>query len=412
VGAHGQYPQVRRHVLSLAPDGPHPNAPSWHTDVVSSAPSWKILLSPPEVGEQERELMLAAFDSNWVAPAGPDIDAFEAELADLTGAGSVAALSSGTAALHLALMAVGVGRGDDVLVNSLTFGASAFATTFVGARPCFIDCEPSTWHLDIDLLEGELSRRDRVGERPAAVISVDLYGSVSDGDRIAAVCAAHGVPLIQDAAEAIGATRNGAHAGKQGQVAVLSFNGNKMVTTGGGGAIMSDDESIVDHARYLATQARQPVPWYEHEHVGFNYRMGNLNAAVGRGQLRTLSERIAGRRRVREGYERLLGEFGGISFQQIPEGCVPNHWLTTVAFDADEFGAKPGEVLDALRSAGIEARYSFKPMHLQPVFSENPVVGGDVAADLFERSLSLPSGSAINDDEVAWICDVIGSARR
>lgn len=397
---------------SLASDGLHPNALSWHNVKVSSGPSWKILLSPPEVGDEERNLLLAAFDSNWVAPAGPDIDAFEAELAELTGARSVAALSSGTAAIHLALMAVGVQRGDDVLVNSLTFGASAFAVTYVGARPCFVDCEQSTWHLDVELLDEELSQRDRDGNRPGAVISVDLYGSVGDGEAVAAVCAAHDVPLIQDAAEAIGATRNGVHAGRQGQVAVLSFNGNKMVTTGGGGAILSDDESIVSHARYLATQARQPVPWYEHEDIGFNYRMGNLNAAVGRGQLRTLDERIAGRQRVREGYERLLGELGGISFQQIPQGCNPNHWLTTVAFDSEEFGAKPGDVLEALRSAGIEARYSFKPMHLQPVFSDNPVVGGDVAADLFERSLSLPSGSRISDGDVAWVCEVISSVRR
>ena len=256
---------------------------------MSAAPSWKILLSPPEVGDDERDLLLAAFDSNWVAPAGPDIDAFEAELAALTGAPAVAALSSGTAGLHLALMAVGVGPGDDVLVNTLTFGASAFAITYLGARPCFVDCDPDTWHLDADLLDEELTRRDRAGERPAAVVSVDLYGSVSDGERIAAVCDAHDVPLVQDAAEAIGAFRDGVHAGRQGRVAVLSFNGNKMVTTGGGGAIMSDDASIVSRARYLSTQARQPVPWYEHEDVGFNYRMGNLNAAVGRGQLRTLA---------------------------------------------------------------------------------------------------------------------------
>jgi len=297
-----------------------------------------------------------------------------------------------------------------VLVNTLTFGASAFSVTYLGARPCFVDCEAATWHLDADLLDDELTRRDRAGERPAAVVSVDLYGSVSDGERIAAVCAAHDVPLVQDAAEAIGAFRDGVHAGRQGQVAVLSFNGNKMVTTGGGGAIMSDDTSIVSRARYLSTQARQPVPWYEHDDIGFNYRMGNLNAAVGRGQLRTLADRIAGRRRVREGYERLLSPLGGVGFQQIPDGCEPNHWLTTVTFD-ESFGAAPGDVLDALRSAGIEARYSFKPMHLQPVFADNPVVGGAVAAGLFERSLSLPSGSAITDDEVAWICDVIGSAR-
>jgi dTDP-4-amino-4,6-dideoxygalactose transaminase len=380
---------------------------------VSGAPSWKILLSPPEVGPDERELLLAAFDSNWVAPAGPDIDAFERELGELTGAPAVAALSSGTAGLHLALLAVGVQAGDDVLVSTLTFGASAFAVTYLGARPCFVDCEPDTWHLDPQLLDAELTRRATAGEAmPTAVVSVDLYGSVADGASIASVCERHGVPLVQDAAEAIGAFRDGAHAGRQGRVAVLSFNGNKMVTTGGGGAIMSDDIDLVNHARYLSTQARQPVPWYEHEHVGFNYRMGNLNAAVGRGQLRTLRDRIANRRRVREGYERHLGRLGGIGFQQIPDGVEPNHWLTTVTLDPDEFGASPTEVLTALRNAGIEARHAFKPMHLQPVFAGNPVVGGEVAAGLFERSLSLPSGSRLTDDDVGWICDVVASARR
>ncbi len=360
-------------------------------------------MSPPEVGDVERELLLGAFDSNWVAPAGPDIDAFEAELAELTGAGAVAALSSGTAALHLALMAVGVGAGDDVLVSTLTFGASAFAITYLGARPCFVDCDPDTWHLDPDLLDEELTRRDRAGTRPAAVVSVDLYGSVADGERIAAVCAAHDVVLVQDAAESIGASRNGVASGRQGRVSILSFNGNKMVTTGGGGAIMSDDVSLVSHARYLSTQARQPVPWYEHADIGFNYRMGNLNAAVGRGQLRTLDERIAGRRAVRETYERVLGAVEGIRFQQIPEGCAPNHWLTTVMFDPERFAGRPAAVLDALRSVGIEARHAFKPMHLQPVFAGAPVVGGAVAAEHFERGLSLPSGSRLDLEVVEEI---------
>ena len=375
-----------------------------------SSPQWKVLLSPPEVGEDERSLLLAAFDSNWVAPAGPDIDAFESELCDLTGAAAVAALSSGTASLQLALMAVGVVAGDDVLVSTLTFGASAFAPSHIGARPCFVDCESETWHIDPDLLEAELERRAAVDELPAAVITVDLYGSVSDGNRLAAICARFGVPLVQDAAESVGATRDGVAAGRQGVVAVLSFNGNKMVTTGGGGAIMSDDTAIVDHARYLSTQARQPVPWYEHQHIGQNFRMGNLNAAVGRGQLRTLRERIAGRRRVREGYEQHLGAVGGVRFQAIPDGCLPNHWLTTVVFE-DDFGAGPIEVLDALRSAGVEARHAFKPMHLQPVFAGHPVVGGDVAADLFDRSISLPSGSRLDDDTVAWISELVVGAR-
>ncbi|HEY4334124.1 MAG TPA: aminotransferase class I/II-fold pyridoxal phosphate-dependent enzyme, partial [Ilumatobacteraceae bacterium] len=289
-----------------------------------SAPStsqWKIWLSPPEVGPIERELLISAFDSNWVAPAGPDLEAFETELAELTGAASVAALSSGSAGLHLALLAVGVQAGDDVLVSTLTFGASAFAVTYVGARPCFVDCEPDTWHIDPELLHEELSRRAASGALPAAVISVDLYGSVADGERLVEVCAEFDVPLVEDAAEAIGARRAGRAAGRFGRVAVLSFNGNKIVTTGGGGALMSDDAAIVKRARHLSTQARNPVPWYEHDEVGYNYRMGNLNAAVGRGQLRTLGDRIAGRKRVREDYERHLGNVAGISFQGIPEGC-------------------------------------------------------------------------------------------
>ena len=386
------------------------NARPDRLSLVSVGPEWKVLLSAPEVGADERELLLAAFDSNWVAPAGPDIDAFEGELADLTGAAEVAALSSGTAALHLALKAVGVEAGDDVLAPTLTFGATAFATTYLDARPCFVDCEPETWHMDPDLLDEELTRRERVDERPAAVVSVDLYGSVADGVRMAEICEAHEIPLVQDAAESLGATRGGVHAGRQGQVAILSFNGNKMVTTGGGGAIMSDDTAIVKRARYLSTQARQPVPWYEHEDIGFNYRMGNLNAAVGRGQLRTLPHRIEQRRRVRAGYERHLGA-SGASFQGVPDDCRPNYWLTTVAFDADRFGADPSDIIEALRAERIEARYSFKPMHMQPVFADHPVVGGAVAEDLFARSLSLPSGTGLTDDDVGWISDVILSTR-
>ncbi len=377
-----------------------------------TTPDWKILLSPPEVGECERELLMAAFDSNWIAPAGPDLDAFEAELAELTGATAVAALSSGTAALHLALLAVGVKPGDDVLVSTLTFAASAFAVTYVGARPCFVDCDAATWHLDPDLLETELARRQRTGRRAAAVVAVDLYGSVSDGARIAAICAAYGVPFIQDAAQAVGAFRDGVHAGRHGDVGILSFNGNKMVTAGGGGALISDDKAIVTHARHLSTQARQPVPWYDHHDIGFNYRMGNLNAAVGRGQLRTLPTRIEGRRRVRAAYEEHLGWLPGDGFHYIPDACSPNYWLTTVTIDAAVFGATTKSVLAALRNAGIEGRNVFKPMHLQPVFADNPSVGGDVATSVFESGLSLPSGSRMTDDEVRWICDVFASTGR
>lgn len=383
-----------------------------HTGTVAQpSPNWKILLSPPEVGPTERSLLLDAFDSGWVAPAGPDIDAFESELAELTGTAAVAALSSGTAALHLGLMAVGVRADDDVLVSTLTFGASAFAVTYLGARPCFVDCEPATWHLDPDLLADELARRADQGQLPAAVVAVDLYGSVADERRITTLCEQYGVPLVEDAAEALGARRDGSPAGSFGQVAVLSFNGNKIATTGGGGALASNDTGLISEVRQLSTQAREPVPWYEHRRIGFNYRMGNLNAAVGRGQLRTLPERISQRRRVREQYEARLGAAAGMRFQLIPDGCEPNHWLTTVAFDASEFGATAGDVLHALRDAGIEARHGFKPMHLQPVFSDSPVVGGRVAETLFDTSVSLPSGARLTESEVDWICDVVLATR-
>ena len=376
-----------------------------------TSPTWKVLLSPPEVGDDERELLLAAFDSGWVAPAGPDIAAFEAELAELSGVGAVAALSSGTAGIQLALMAVGVRRDDEVLVSDLTFGASAFAVTYLGARPCFVDCEPFTWHIDPELLEAELAARASSDRLPAAVVAVDLYGSVADGNRLAAICARYEVPLVEDAAEALGARRDGRPAGGYGRVGVLSFNGNKIVTTGGGGALISDDLDLVAHARHLATQARQPELWYEHREIGFNFRMGNLNAAVGRGQLRTLPQRIEGRRRVNAVYRELLGAVPGVTFQEVPDGCEPNYWLTTVAFEPGVFGATPPQILTALREAGIEARHGFKPMHSQPVFAGNSVVGGSVAQSLFETTLSLPSGARLTDSEVEWICDVITSAR-
>lgn len=372
----------------------------------------RVLLSPPEVSEVEREMLLAAFDSGWIAPAGPDLDAFEAELAAFTGAAAVAGLSSGSAGLHLALLAVGVQPGDDVLVSTLTFGASAFAVTYAGARPCFVDCEPVTWHLDPGLLRDELSRRATDGRLPSAVVSVDLYGSVADSRAIADACAEFDVPLVEDAAEALGAFRDGVHAGRAGRIGVLSFNGNKIVTTGGGGAVMSDDPALVQRVRHRATQARRPVPWYEHEEIGFNYRMGNLNAAVGRGQLRTLPDRIAERKRVRTGYEQHLGGLPGVSFQQSGEGCEPNHWLTTVRLEPGEFGATPADVVAALRNEGIEARHGFKPMHQQPVFAGAPVVGGAVADDLFATTVSLPSGSRLTDADVEWICGVVASVSR
>jgi dTDP-4-amino-4,6-dideoxygalactose transaminase len=360
----------------------------------------------------EREMLMQAFDSGWIAPAGPDLDAFEAELMALSGAAAAVGLSTGTAALHLALQGVGVTAGTDVLMSDLTFAASAFAASYLGARPCFVDSDPLTWQLDPELLADELAHRAVFGALPAAVVSVDLYGSVADNTRIAAVCAEYDVPLVEDAAEAVGARRDGVAAGRFGRVGVYSFNGNKIVTTGGGGAVVTDDEALAARIRYLSTQARQPVPHYEHHDIGHNYRMGNINAAIGRGQLATLPTRIAARRRVRAHYERCLGGLPGAAFQQVPDGCEPNYWLTTVQIEPDAFGATAADVLDALRAEAIEARPGFMPMHLQPVFAQSPRVGGSVSAAHFAHSVSLPSSGRLSSDDVQMIVDVVLSVRR
>ena len=373
---------------------------------------WKFYLSPPEMSGLEREMLMQAFDSGWIAPAGPDLDAFEGELKALSGAAAAVGLSSGTAALHLALQAVGVGTGDEVLMSDLTFAASAFAASYLGARPCFVDSDPLTWQLDPALLAEELARRAVFGALPAAVVSVDLYGSVADNSRIAAVCAEYDVPLVEDAAEAVGARRDGVSAGRFGRVGIYSFNGNKIVTTGGGGAVVTDDEALAARVRYLSTQARQPVPHYEHHDIGHNYRMGNINAAIGRGQLATLADRIVQRRRVRDHYERCLGELPGVTFQHVPDGCEPNYWLTTVQLDPHEFGATSADVLGALRAEAIEARPGFMPMHLQPVFAGSPCVRGAVSAEHFANSVSLPSSGRLSSDDVQMIVDVVLSVRR
>ena len=371
---------------------------------------WKIHLSPPEMSTVERDNLTAAFDSGWIAPAGPDLNAFEHELCAFTGAAAAAALSSGTAGLHLALMALGVKAGDDVLISTTTFAAPAFAATYVGARPCFVDID-DTWHLDPDLLEAELQTRAARGRLPGAVVAVNMYGAVANQSRIAEICQRFDVPLVEDGAESLGATLQGRHAGRFGRIGVLSFNGNKIVNTGGGGAIISDDEALVARCRFLATQARVPVAHYEHEEVGYNYRLGNLNAAVGRGQLVTLPARLRERGRVRTSYENAFAGYDGIGFQPPVESCEPNHWLTVITVEAERFGATPERILAALTHARIEARPGFKPMHLQPVFAGAPRVGGDRSNQLFATSLCLPSSGRLTNDEVTWICDIALSAR-
>jgi dTDP-4-amino-4,6-dideoxygalactose transaminase len=368
----------------------------------------RIYLSSPHMGEDERKLLLEAFDSNWIAPLGPHVDGFERELAAKVGVSHAAALSSGTGAIHLALRILGVGRGDEVIASSLTFSATVNPILYEGATPVFIDSERGTWNLDPDLLEEELAACAKRGKLPKAVIAVDLYGQCADYDRIVAACARYDVPLLEDAAEALGATYRGRHAGSFGAMGVFSFNGNKIITTSGGGMLVSERKDWIEKARYLATQARDPAPHYQHSAIGFNYRMSNLLAAVGRGQLRVLDARVARRREVNAAYRRLLGGLPGLEFMpESPDGRM-NAWLTCVTIDPAKFGATREDVRKRLEALEIEARPVWKPMHLQPVFSGCRFRGGAVASELFDRGLCLPSGSSLTDTQVA---DIAGEVR-
>jgi dTDP-4-amino-4,6-dideoxygalactose transaminase len=371
----------------------------------------RIYLSPPDVGDVERKLLLEAFDSNWVAPVGPDLNAFEAQVAELVGVRHAVALSSGTAALHLALVAAGVGRGDTVLVPSFTFAATANAVMYLGARPVFLDSTPESWNVDPELVADELHRRARTARLPRAVITVDMYGQCADYDPLLAACDRYGVALIEDAAEALGATYRGRAAGSFGLAGVLSFNGNKIVTTGGGGMLVTDDERVAARTRYLATQARDPVPHYEHREVGYNYRLSNLLAAVGRGQVQRLAGLIAARGETSRYYRAAL-DLPGLEFLPIAGYGTPNWWLTCLLVDAETFGAGRDEIIARLAAEDIEARPTWKPMHLQPVFQGLPVRGGAVSAGLFRRGLCLPSGSALTDHDRQRVVDAVRAAAR
>jgi dTDP-4-amino-4,6-dideoxygalactose transaminase len=370
----------------------------------------RIYLSPPDVGPLERRFLLDAFDSNWIAPLGPHVDQFEREFATAIGVPHAVALSSGTAALHLALLANGIGRGDEVLTSTLTFAATANAVTYVGAEPVFIDSSAETWTLDPDLLEAELAARAKRHRLPAAVIAVDLYGQCCDYARVAAVCERYGVPLIEDAAESLGATCGSQSAGAFGACAAFSFNGNKIITTSGGGMLVSQDRAIVERARHLATQARDAAAHYEHSETGFNYRLSNLLAALGRAQLAGLGEKVARRRAIRARYEAELGALRGLTF--LPEAGYgrSNAWLACLTIDASAFGASREDVRLHLESRNIEARPVWKPMHLQPVFRHCRVRGGTVSARLFETGLCLPSGSGLSAAEQTAVIAAIVEA--
>ena len=369
----------------------------------------RIYLSPPDVGIDDQAAIHRAIESGWIAPLGPEVDGLEVELAAVTQRSHGVALSSGTAALHLGLLALGVGPGDRVLVSSLTFAATANAVSYTGAEPVFVDSDRSTWNMDPDLLAEALDGDGRF----AACVPVDIYGQCADYERIAALCSEHEVPLIEDAAEALGATYRGRNAGSFGVMATLSFNGNKIITTSGGGALVTDREDWAHQARWLATQARDPAPHYEHSSIGYNYRLSNLLAALGRSQLADLERRVEKRRHHNDFYRQALGDLPGVAFMPEGDGCRSTFWLTCVTIDSAEAGTDREQVRVHLESLDIEARPVWKPMHLQPVFSGCAAFGGAVAADLFEHGLCLPSGSNLSDEDrervVAGVRDLFES---
>ncbi|PTL81099.1 DegT/DnrJ/EryC1/StrS aminotransferase family protein [Vitiosangium sp. GDMCC 1.1324] len=369
--------------------------------------SQRIYLSSPHMGSLERGFVDDAFTSNWIAPLGPHVDAFQTEFAHCVGAPHALALSSGTAALHLALQLLGVSPGDEVLVSTLTFSATVNPIRYLGASPVFIDSERTSWNMDPALLSEELEARARRGRLPRAVVVVHLYGQSADLDPILAACDRYGVPLVEDAAEALGSTYKGRVPGTLGRAGIYSFNGNKIITTSSGGMLVSPDEGLVRHALKLSTQARDPAPHYEHSEIGYNYRLSNVLAAIGRGQLRVLEDRVAARRRNYEFYARALAGVPGLTF--MPEAPWGRHtrWLTTLTIDPARFGADREAVRVALERENIEARPVWKPMHLQPVFAAFERRGGGVAEELFQNGLCLPSGSNLTPDDLARVVEVM-----
>lgn len=369
--------------------------------------SQRIYLSPPDVGPLERQMLLDAFDSGWIAPAGPDLFRFEAMLAERAGTDHCVALSSGTAAIHLALLYHGVGPGDEVVVSSFTFAATANAVMYTGAKPIFVDSELKTWNMDPHLLRQLLSRKAKQNCLPKAVLVVDLYGHCASYDEIVPICAEYEVPIIEDAAEALGGSFNGRKAGGFGACGVLSFNGNKIITTSGGGALCSNDQELIDRARYLSTQARQPFPHYEHNEVGYNYRLSNLLASIGCAQLNGLTEKIRRRHEIRNAYKAQLQDHPGVSFSPVADGHESNAWLSCIVLDSKSTSATPETVRVALELKNIESRPLWKPMHLQPVFKNFDSELSGVSDALFAKGLCLPSGSGMTSESLEKVLSAL-----
>jgi pyridoxal phosphate-dependent aminotransferase EpsN len=365
----------------------------------------RIYLSPPDIRPQDHASVDAVLTSNWVAPVGPHLSEFEAMIAERAGCEYGVALSSGTAALHLALQILGVSAGDRVICPTMTFAASANPICYLQAEPIFIDSEPRTWNMDAALLEQALSE----GSSVKAVIVVHLYGQCAEMDPILEVCRRYNVPVIEDAAEALGASYKGRPAGSMSDLAFFSFNGNKIITTSGGGMLVTDNKEWAERARYLATQARESVLHYEHKEVGYNYRMSNVLAGLGLSQVADLDRRITVRRGHFEAYRSALADLPGVSFMPISYADEANYWLTCLTVDPKESGTDRDAIIAALEAADIEARPLWKPLHLQPVFSSQTVYGGDCAEHLFARGLCLPSGSSMTEQDRAEVIATVRS---
>lgn len=372
----------------------------------------RIFLSPPHMGGEELKHITEAFEINYIAPGGPIVESFEREWSKMTGIPYSLAVSTGTSAMHLALREVGVGPGDEIIASTLTFIGSVSPVVFLGATPVFIDSDYTTWNIDPVLLEEELKFCHRRGRLPKAVVVTDLYGQCADMDNINQICAHYNIPVISDSAEAVGSTYKGKHAGAGAKVAVYSFNGNKIITTSGGGMLSSTDESLIKHARYLANQAREPVPHYEHREIGYNYRMSSILAAIGLGQLKILPQRVNQKRKIFETYYSLLCHLPGIEFMPEASYGKSNRWLTVILIDPSKFGTDREHVRCALEAENIESRPVWKPMHLQPVFKGCRVRGGKVGEDLFARGLCLPSGTALTQSDIERIASIISKCIR
>ena len=388
----------------------------------------RIFLSPPHMGSEELRFVHEAFESNYVAPLGPQVDAFEREFAEKVGVPYALAVSSGTAAMHLALRVLDIGPGDEVVVSTLTFIGGVSPIIFQGAIPIFIDSDWISWNMNPDLLAEELEDRAKRGRLPKVVIPTDLYGQCSKLDRILEICTPYGILVVSDSAEALGSTYKGHPAGVGAKAAIFSFNGNKIITTSGGGMLVSDDEGLIKQARFLSQQARDPAPHYEHSEIGYNYRMSNILAAIGRGQLSVLDKRVKRKRDIFNYYKHALKDVPGIEFMPEAPWNKSNRWLTVILIRPEEFGADREVARLALEAENIEARPVWKPMHLQPVFNPqisqiaadykdkkaypSRVVGGGVAEDLFNRGLCLPSGTEMTNSDMDRVIETILKCKR